>query len=314
MKKIKKNKKGIISALIVLAVLIVSAVLSLNNGSAWKKIIAYTAADSAEISKVQQSKAANEALSVHYIDVDQGDSTLIHFNKYYILIDCAKAAYEDNVLNYLQQNNISKLDLAVETHPDADHIGGFSYVLSNIKCDKFILPMLPSSIKKTQTEATLISTLKTQKINTEYAVSKKTYTYGDMVLTTYITEKTHEDKNDYSVVILLKYKDASYLFMGDASKTVENEFMDNGYELKADILKAGHHGSSKSTSEKFINYVKPTVVIFSCGKNNEYGHPHSEVLALMQKYNLQYFRTDRQGTVVIGTDGSTYYTACEKDD
>ena len=312
MSKQKRKNKKIPAIIIVAIVLIISAIFTFGSKNRWKTFIAQTDEETASAVSVQSSEAAKQALSVHYIDVDQGDSTLICFGEYHILIDCAKKAYADNVYSYLDSLGVEKLDLVIATHPDSDHIGGFADLIYKIKPDLYVLPQMSADIKKTQTELTLLNTLKTMKVKTEYAVNEKVYTFGDMKLTTYITERPQTDKNEYSVVAKAEYKNASYLFMGDAGKTVEKEFMQNKYPLKSDILKAGHHGSSKSSSSKFIKYVKPQYCVFSCGFDNDYGHPHNEVLQIMKKQKINYFRTDFQGTIVIGTDGEKYYTATEK--
>ena len=312
MSKPKSKNKKIVASILAAVVLIISAIFTFGSKNQWKTLIAYTDDETASAVSVQSSEAAKQDLSVHYIDVDQGDSTLICFGEYHILIDCAKKAYADNVYSYLDSLEIDKLDMVIATHPDSDHIGGFADLLYKIKPDLYVLPQMSADIKKTQTELTLLNTLKTLKVKTEYAVNEKVYTFGDMKLTTFITEKPQTDKNEYSVVTKVEYKNASYLFMGDAGKTVEKEFIEHKYPLKSDILKAGHHGSSKSSSSKFIKYVKPRYCVFSCGLDNDYGHPHSEVLQIMKKQKIDYFRTDLQGTIIIGTDGNRYYTATEK--
>ena len=310
-KKNSKNNKAIIS-IIVLAILVISAFFTYGPKKLWHSLINSTDINSPSVSSVQLSEAASKRLNVHYIDVGQGDSTLIRFDNYNILIDCAKRSHSDDVLSYLDKLGVNSLDLVIATHPDSDHIGGFEDLLYQIKPKLYLLPQLPDSIKRTQTELTIINTLKTLKVKTEYAVNEKEYRFGDMLLTTYITSQEHDDKNDYSIVTKVTFKDSSYLFMGDAGKSVENEFMNKGFDLSADVLKAGHHGSSKSSSVKFIKYVQPSFCVFSCGEGNDYGHPHSEVLQIIKRFNISSFRTDLQGSIVIGTDGSRYFTATAK--
>ncbi|MBE6817609.1 MAG: MBL fold metallo-hydrolase [Ruminococcaceae bacterium] len=307
----KGNHKFFISILVAI-VLLVSAVFTFSSKNLWQKFMRSTDATASAVGDIIESEAAKQPLGVHFIDVGQGDSTLIRFENYNILIDCAKKAEAQNVYYYLEQLNIDHLDLAIATHPDADHIGGFAELINNAKPDLFLLPQLPTSIKKTQTEMTLINTLKTMKVKTEYAVNAKEYRFGDLLLTTYLTAQEHSDKNDYSVITHIRYKNATYLFMGDAGKTVEKELMKDKAPIQADVLKAGHHGSSKSSAANFVKYVHPRYCIFSCGLNNDYGHPHNEVLEIMKKQIIEYYRTDENGTVVIGTDGSKYIIATEK--
>lgn len=312
MSKKHGSKKGILGIVITIAVLVISAIFTFGQKNLWKSAINQTDTKTAAVSSLQSSEAAAQPLSVHYIDVDQGDSTLICCGEYHILIDCAKKAYEENVFSYLDMMEVDSLDLVIATHPDADHIGGFADLVGKIKPALYVLPQISPNIKKTQTELTLLNTLKTMKVKTEYAVNEKVYTFGDMRITTYITQSEQSDKNEYSVVAKLEYKNASYLFMGDAGKTVENEFMKAQYPLQADVLKAGHHGSSKSSSAKFVRFVAPRYCVFSCGLDNDYGHPHSEVLQIMKKQKVSCYRTDERGSIIIGTDGARYYFATER--
>ncbi|MBR0414377.1 MAG: MBL fold metallo-hydrolase [Clostridia bacterium] len=308
----KKSNKKIIISIAVAIVLLISALFTFSPKKLWQKAMRSTDATSTAVAEVLDSDAARQPLSVHYIDVGQGDSTLIRFENYNILIDCAKKAEAQNVYDYLEQLEIDHFDLAIATHPDADHIGGFAALLNTVKPDLYLLPQLPDSIKKTQTETTLINTLKTMKVKTEYAVNAKEYRFGDLVLTTYLTQQVHDDKNDYSIITHIRYKNATYLFMGDAGKTVEKELMKNKAPIQADVLKAGHHGSSKSSAANFVKYVHPRYCVFSCGLDNDYGHPHNEVLSIMKKQKIEYYRTDESGTVVIGSDGSHYVIATQK--
>ena len=307
-KQTSSNKKIIVSVITVV-ILLISAFFTYGPKHLWKTLIAGTNSNAPEISAVTDSDAAAQPLSVHYIDVGQGDCTLICFENHTILIDCGQASYADTVCDYLEALQIDALDLVIATHPDADHIGGFKDVLVKVKPALYLMPLLPDSIKRTQTELTLLNTLKTYKIKTQYAVNGAEYRFGDLILTTYLSENEHDNKNDYSIVTRIAYKNASYLFMGDAGKGVEKELMNAGTDLSADIFKAGHHGSSKSSGESFVKYVRPTVCVFSCGEGNDYGHPHKEVLQIMKRQNVKVLRTDESGTIVIGSDGEHYFTA-----
>ena len=151
-KQKRKNKKVLVSV-IAAVVLIVSAFLTFGSKNQWKTIIAYTDDETASALSVQSSEAAKQDLSVHFIDVDQGDSTLICFGEYHILIDCAKKAYADHVYSYLDSLEIDKLDMVIATHPDSDHIGGFTDLLYKIKPDLYILPQMSADIKKNANRA-----------------------------------------------------------------------------------------------------------------------------------------------------------------
>ncbi len=120
------------------------------------------------------------------------------------------------------------------------------------------------------------------------------------------TRESYKDLNDYSVVILMEYKDVSFIFSGDATKLVERDILETGKNINADILKVAHHGSSSSSADEFIKAVNPSIGIISLGAENDYGHPHKEVENVLNKYNIETFRTDISENIIVSTDGVNY--------
>jgi competence protein ComEC len=113
----------------------------------------------------------------------------------------------------------------------------------------------------------------------------------------------YDDINDYSVVIKLQYKNTAFLFTGDAGIESETEMLDKGYDLKADLLKVGHHGSRYSTSEEFLNAVQPETAVISVAKDNMYGHPSPETIDRLRQAGVRVYRTDEAGTIAAVSDG-----------
>ena len=117
----------------------------------------------------------------------------------------------------------------------------------------------------------------------------------------------YKDSNDYSVVLRLQYGERRILFTGDAEEKSEEEIVGKytASDLSADVLKVSHHGSSTSTTERFLNLVDPGYAVISCGVGNSYGHPHDEVIERLNARNIEILRTDEEGTIVLTTDGQT---------
>lgn len=244
----------------------------------------------------------NSDLTVSFIDVGQGDSILIQSNNEAMLIDAGENDKGTVVVDYLQSHGVENLKYAVGTHPHSDHIGGMDDVLDNIKTENFICPETTYS---TATWKSVISSAENSGTQIIYAEPYKSYGVGDATFTIYApqTNSIYSSLNNYSVVLRLTYGDNSFLFTGDAEKISEKEMLSGGYNLSADVLKVGHHGSSGSTSQDFLKAVSPDYAVISCGKDNEYGHPHKETLSLLNKSKTEILRTDKLGTIVLTSDG-----------
>lgn len=245
---------------------------------------------------------ALSTLIVSYIDVGQGDSILLECNDEAMLIDAGENDKGDVVLDYLNVRNIDRLKYAVGTHPHSDHIGGMDTVMQEVPADSFIYP---SCDYETKTWNDVLDVAACNKSKLIKASLGNSYSLGDATFTIYApqTDSIYSDCNNYSVVIRLTYGDTSFLFTGDAEAVSEKEMIKMGYCLKSDVLKVGHHGSRYSSCEQFLDAVDPKYAVISCGKDNEYGHPHSEVIKKLNDRNIAVFRTDQKGTVVLTSDG-----------
>ena len=241
---------------------------------------------------------------VHYIDVGQGDSILIQVNNKNLLIDSGPSSNKKDLLDYLENLNIKKLDYIIATHPHEDHIGNMDTIIKRYNIGSFYSPKV---ITSSNTFESMISALvdKNLKIN----VLKKGVKGIDLGKNVEIQvfsplENISSDNlNDYSPIIKITFVNNSFLFTGDAEVSTESMIISENNNLNCDILKVGHHGSSTSTSSSFLALVNPSVAIIPVGKNNSYGHPTPEVLSLLNSYNIRTFRTDINGTIIAISDG-----------
>lgn len=242
-------------------------------------------------------------LEVHYIDVGQGDATLILSDGHAMLIDAGDNHKGTAVQDYLNYVGVESLDYVIGTHPDSDHIGGLDVVLYKFDCQTVILPDFK---KDTRTYDDVIQTMKQKNYKITYPKVGDQYALGESVFTIVAPNGTYgSNGNNYSVGILLEHGANRFLFTGDAEEKSEQDMLENGIDLRADVLKAAHHGSDTANTEEFLDAVKPEYVVISCGEGNTYGHPHAETLNNLRARGIKVFRTDEQGTIVATSDGKT---------
>ncbi|OPJ55587.1 ComEC family competence protein [Alkalithermobacter paradoxus] len=264
--------------------------------------------ESLDASRQINELTLNQPLSVHFIDVGQGDSTLIITpdNKT-MLIDAGDNNSGKTVHDYLKKHNINKIDVLIGTHPDADHIGGLDYIIHNFEIGDFYMPR-KSHTTKTFKDVLVAAKNKGLKIKEgKYGVN---FNLGDYVICKMLNPvNVYGDNNNlWSIVVKLEYDQKSFMFTGDAEYPNEIDMINSGSNLKSNILKLGHHGSSSSTSEDFLRAVSPHIAVVSCKYKNQYGHPHKEVLDILKNCNIPLYRTDEQGTIVFFSDGKKIWT------
>ncbi|MBQ8525229.1 MAG: MBL fold metallo-hydrolase [Clostridia bacterium] len=262
-----------------------------------------TGADDKLVSDTDTAKVAETTLTVHCIDVGQADSTYIKLpNGENMLIDAGESGDAQLVADYLDKQGVSRLDYVVGTHPHADHIGGMAYVVNNFDIGIFYMP---DAYSNTKTFESLLDALEDKAVDVRQAKSGVSILKADELSIELLSPVSaeYDETNDYSAVVRIEYGDTSFLFMGDAEKLVEQELLDMGAQLQSDVLRVGHHGSSTSSSKAFIREVNPSLAVISVGKDNSYGHPHSETLSLLKERDTTILRTDKLGTVVIGSNG-----------
>ena len=241
-------------------------------------------------------------MTVHFIDVGQGDSTLLETpSGQTILIDGGRKSAGQEVVDYLASAGIDTIDLMVATHPDADHIGGLIDVLETMD----VKQVLDSGKDHTtDTYMDYLDLIDEKDIPFDTAVEGEVLSYEDMSMKVMNSKESSSDNNESSIVLKVTHGEVDFLLTGDA--TVENEEeMLPAYNLEAEILKVGHHGASTSTSDEFIDEVQPEVGILSYGENS-YGHPDSEVVNRLWQADVKLYSTCDEGDITITSTGNNY--------
>ncbi len=263
------------------------------------------------------STAALGETQVHFIDVGQGDATLISQGGSYALIDAGLADTTEDLLAYLDSLGIETIDILVMTHPHADHIGAMDEVIATYDIGTVILPdfTLCEEYPSSASFLRVIEALETSNATIETAVVGASYALGDGTLEILGVGVPTDNLNDISVCTLFTAGDFTLLCTGDAESPVEEALLESGQDLSATVFQAGHHGSSTSNTLAFLQAVQPELVVISCGLDNSYGHPHTAVLNAYDAVGAEYYRTDLNGNVVVCYTAETGITVmCEQPD
>ena len=239
----------------------------------------------------------SSALKISYLDVGQADSILIECDNKYMLIDAGNTEDGPKLVNYFKNNNINEFTYVVGTHAHEDHIGGMSDIINNFKIDDFYMPDV---ITTTKTFEDTLDALNNNNIKFQTPkIGDKLY-LGSATLNVLYVGTDNKDLNNSSIVLKLSYGNNKFLFMGDATTSVEKEILTD--DLASDVLKVGHHGSKTSSSKEFLSKVNPKYAIISVGLNNTYNLPSSSTLTKLNSLNTKIYRTDEDGTIVVTSD------------
>lgn len=255
--------------------------------------------------------SVSRKLTVTFIDVGQGDAILIQApSGKVLLIDGGPKDGEGAVLTTLKAKEINQLSI-LATHEDADHISALDNVVGAYAIDRVYLPKMPT--KATVTMERFANAVKAKRLQFTQAKAGVTVDLGVGVTAVILAplKDVYEQDNNYSAVLKVSYGDSSFLFTGDAEGESERDMIASGANLKATVLKVGHHGSRSSTTDRFLKAVSPMYAVIEVGPNN-YGHPTETILNRLSTYGIKTYRTDQQGTVTAVSDGKKVTIAAEK--
>ena len=244
-------------------------------------------------------------VTVHFIDVGQGDSIFIDTQNRDVLIDGGSATASQTVIDYLDYLNITHIHLVIATHMHEDHIGGLVPILnSTITIDEILVN---NQTHTSNTYNKFITLAQTHNLT----VAQRGQTFiltetANLTIVNPVQPLEFGDQNDNSVVTKLQVANTSFLFMGDAEEPAEQSMLVSSVvSIKCDVLKVGHHGSSTATSQAFLDIVSPSYAIISAGENNSYGHPHEETIQKLLAEGVTIYGTYVSGTIIASTDGTT---------
>jgi len=249
------------------------------------------------------SGGGSNKITVHFIDVGQGDAILIQGPDLAVLIDAGPRGAGQTVVDYLRSRGISTLDLVIATHPHEDHIGGFLDVLPEFEVREIMDPGVAHTSKTFEDYLDIIDG-KDIPFTVARAGMRRNLGGGVNLEILHPLEPSEYALNNASIVTRVSYGSVNFLFTGDAEIGAEREMLERGHNLRANVLKVGHHGSVTSSSSDFLNAVRPRYGVIMVGDQNRYGHPYQQVLDQLNTGNIRVYRTDLHGTVVITTDGA----------
>lgn len=250
----------------------------------------------------QVSKIPPALMKVHYIDVGQGDSILVQIGSKSLLIDAGSNEVQKSLTAYIKQQGIKTLDYVIATHPHEDHIGSMDNVINKFEIKNFYAPRLVSA---TSAFESVIKALHYKKLKIHAVKAGDKMRIDENTTCEFLAPNSirYENLNNYSIVTKITHGDTVFLFMGDAEELSEQEILSRGYDVHCDVLKVGHHGSTSSSSSQFLAQASPKIAVISCGKGNEYGHPHPETITKYNQIACIVLRTDKKGTIIVTSDG-----------
>lgn len=255
-----------------------------------------------ESQQTVETESVEGEMQVYFLDVEQADCTVLVSDGEALLIDAGNNDDEELVVDFLNQLGVERLVYAVGTHSHEDHIGGLDEVIRN--CDPEYVIMPEEKDRTTRTYTDVLDAITEADVPVIRPEVGAMYEFGDasfQILGPGEGEK--KDPNEYSVCLRVTYGETAFLFTGDAEAAQEKEMLATGLDLTCDVYQAGHHGSSTSNTWDFLQAADPIYTVISCGQDNEYGHPHAEVVAAFEEQDIQMYRTDLAGTILAVSDG-----------
>ena len=252
-----------------------------------------------EIVQANQEIQDGEKLQIWFLDVGQADSILIQNGDANMLIDAGNNEDGKKLVSYFQSLGIETFQYVIGTHAHEDHIGGMDDIIDNFDIDTFYMP---DAITTTATFESVLDSLEAKNIAFQTPSIDSIFKLGNATIDVLYVGTDDSDLNNTSIVLKLTYGNTSVLFMGDAEKEVETIIEKK--DISADVLKVGHHGSNTSSSKTFLEKVNPSYAIISVGTGNSYGHPSNTTIQNLENQNIQIYRTDENGTIIMTSDGT----------
>lgn len=242
-----------------------------------------------------------DGLTVHFIDVGQADCALLECDGKYVLIDGGNVEDSSLVVSYLQKQGVEELSAVICSHAHEDHVGGLPGVLAVYPTEAVYAPTRTYS---SNCFDDFVYYTDQQGLSITIPEVGDTISFGGATAQILGPVKQYADTNNTSIVLKLTYGSTSFLFTGDMETSAETDLLDSGANVKADVLKVGHHGSDTSTGYRFLYEVSPTYAVISVGTGNSYGHPNEVTLSRLEDADCTAYRTDKLGHIIAQSDGT----------
>lgn len=241
-----------------------------------------------------------EAMQVHFLDVGQGLSIVVQLGDEVLIYDGGERDASSFVVSYIRDLGVTEIDYMISSHYDSDHVSGLIGCLNAFDVKNVIGSNYEHD---SRLYISFMDAVEAEGLKMQYPGVGTKYNFGDAVITILAPKEIGKDSNANSVAIKLSYGESDFIFTGDADYGSEREMVASGINLDCEVLSLAHHGSSSGNSSLFLEKTNPLSVVISCAKNNGYGHPHVEVVELLEAMEVDVFRSDVQGTVIATTDG-----------
>ncbi len=311
-----KSVRIVLSVLVIIAAIFLTAV-SINEAAelsddfpTWRSIYSFLNGRVPANRKVDAGNA-----EVHFIDVGQGDCALIRTPEQNILIDCGEYESYRAVNRYLKDLGIKRLDMIIMSHPHSDHMGCMYKIADKYEVGSIMMPELPYEMQpESGSYSRLMESIRRKNIPVIYAVPGSvcdTGSGGNIRVIAPVGE--YDDLNNSSAVVMFTFGDTRFIFCGDAEKDAEEDILASGADIDADVIKVPHHGSDSSSTRGFVNAVSPDYAVFCVGAENDYGHPHADIVERYIYYGAKILRTDMNGNIKFVTDGQEITVSTQKE-
>lgn len=248
-------------------------------------------------------------IAVYFVDVGQGNCTVIQKGNSGVLIDSGEREYAAEVVDFLESKGISELSYVIASHPHSDHIGSMANVLRETGAGEIFMPYIADKYAPTsKTYLNLLKTLNEKEIKTRFLKKNISVNFDGVKIDILVPVEQDNDFNNMSLIVKVTYGDVSFIVPADAeNRELQGVFDKNPkFDFSSDFMLMAHHGSNTSLCYDFLYEASPKIAVISCGKDNSYGHPHEEIIDYLENENIKYYRTDESGTVSVITDGKEY--------
>lgn len=311
----KSDRKKLVKVLATIIILVIASILGINVWDVNPDITPVETVQPTIQPATVPAQHVEGELVVHMIDVGQADCFLLVQNGITALVDCGTRSTCKDAVKYLQELGITKLDYVIGTHPHDDHMGGMYEILVNFETGTIILPDSRNEEMTANWYIKLMNELNTGNYNVKYPEEGAIFNLGDATMQVLSAEtEVNGNTNNYSIVLKVSFGSMDIIMTGDAETEIEKKILESGINIDAEILKVGHHGSDTSSSEAFLDAISPEYGLISCKIGNKYEHPIKSTMEKLEERNVEVYRTDECGSVVITITPDDVTFDCEPGD